>query len=83
MSKYFFGLHSGHLTTRAEKIAKRHGAWHINYTEPDGKRRGWFCCPSRWSPFDAAVARAVMADIDAAGGIDTFRRNPRGVRHED
>lgn len=28
MGKYFFGLHSGHLTAKAQKIAERHGADH-------------------------------------------------------
>jgi hypothetical protein len=72
MSEYMFGLHSGHLTARADTIAKRHGAWHVNYTEPRGKRRGWFACPNRGSPFDQAVAKRVREDIDRAGGIDAL-----------
>lgn len=72
MSEYFFGVHAGHLTAQADKIAKRHGAWHVNYTEPRGPRRGWFGCPNRGHPFDLAVAKAVFADIDAAGGIETL-----------
>ncbi len=75
MSEYFFGLHSGHLTAKADKIARRHGAWHDNYVEPGrGDKRGWFACPNRGSPFDQAIADAVMADIDAAGGIDALRK---------
>jgi hypothetical protein len=72
-----FGLHSGHLTAHAERIAKKHGAWHINYTEPRGQRRGWFACPNRGSPFDQRVSDAVWADIDAAGGIDALRKGKR------
>lgn len=73
MSEHFFGLHSGHLTARAHKIAARHGAEHINYTEPRGEKRGWFACPNLGYPFDDATARAVMDAIDAVGGIDALR----------
>lgn len=69
MSEYYFGLHKGHLTAKADKIAEKHGAWHVNFTEPRGERRGWFACPNLGAPFDGAVARAVMADVEAAGGI--------------
>ena len=75
--EYLFGLHSGHLTAAAEQIAARHGAWHVNYTEAHGERRGWFACPSRGAPFDQAIARAVMADIERAGGIECLRRDER------
>jgi hypothetical protein len=34
VSEYLFGLHNGHLTAAADQIAGRHGAWHVNYTEP-------------------------------------------------
>lgn len=74
MNEYMFGLHSGHLTAKADTIAKKHGAWHVNYTEPRGERRGWFACPNRGSPFDQATATAVMADIRAAGGIEALTR---------
>lgn len=74
MSEHFFGLHTGHLKARADKIAETHGAWHVNFTEPNGEKRGWFACPNRGSPFDQATACAVMAAIDEAGGIDTLRR---------
>jgi hypothetical protein len=72
MSEFNFGVHNGHLTARADTIARRHGAWHVNYTEPRGRRRGWFGAPNLGSPFDGAVARAVWADIDAAGGLDAL-----------
>lgn len=55
MSEYFFGVHRGHLTARADRIAARHGTCHTNYTEPRGIRRGWFSCPNRGSPFDGAT----------------------------
>lgn len=70
MSEYFFGLHNGHLTIRANQIAKRHGAWHVNFTEPGtGQRRGWFACRNRGNPLDEQIAEKVMQSIDAAGGI--------------
>lgn len=72
MSEFLFNLHSGHLTARADRIAKRHGAVHVNYTEPNGRRRGWFAGPNLGSPFDAALARAIADDIDSAGGLDAL-----------
>jgi hypothetical protein len=39
---FAFGRHCSHLTARADEIAHRHGAWHINSTDLDGTRRGWF-----------------------------------------
>ncbi len=69
---FCFGLYLGHLTARADAIARRHGAWHDNYTEPGtGIRRGWFGCPNRGPPFEGAIAKAVLADIEA-GGFDAL-----------
>lgn len=74
MSEFFFGCHSGHLNARADKIAQRHGASHHNHIEPGtGIRRGWFACDNRGWLHDEPVMKAVMADIDAAGGIDGLR----------
>ena len=75
VSEYVFGLHDGHLTAVADQIAGRHGAWHVNYTEPCGERRGWFACPNRGPSFYQVIARAVMAGIDRAGGIETLYRD--------
>jgi hypothetical protein len=69
MSEYSFGTHNGHLSRKASTIARKHGAWHTNYTEPNGQRRGWFGCVNRGSPFDEAIAKAVIADVDRAGGF--------------
>lgn len=69
MSEYYFGVHKGHLTAKADAIAKRHDARHVNYTEPDGRRRGWFECRNLGNPFDQRTAAAVLGDIDAAGGV--------------
>lgn len=74
---YIFGQHSGHLTTRATEIAARHGAEHINYTEPRGERRGWFVCPDLGRPFNEDTARAVLRDLDAEGGIESMRKGGR------
>jgi hypothetical protein len=75
VSEYLFGLHHGHLTAVADQIAGRHGAWHVNYTEPCGERRGWFACPNRGPSFYRVIASAVMADIDRAGGIEILYRD--------
>jgi hypothetical protein len=72
MSEHFFGLHSGHLTAKADKIAAKHGAWHTNHTEPRGERRGWFSCPNRGWPHDDQTAKAVLAEIDAMGGMEAL-----------
>jgi hypothetical protein len=77
MTMYHFGLHTGHLTRQAQRIAARHGANHTNYTEPNGERRGWFSCPNRGDAFNRATARAVAADITEIGGIDALRKGKR------
>jgi hypothetical protein len=66
MSEYLFGLHHGHLNRNADRIAKRHNAIHVNFTEPGtNRRRGWFAAANRGSPFDQAVADAIDEGIDA------------------
>lgn len=69
MSEHHFGLHRGHIDdAKADAIARRNGAWHVNYTDPGTReKRGWFCCRNLGFPFDRDTARAVMADIRAAG----------------
>ena len=74
MGEYFFGLHNGHLKAVADKIAKKHGVEHVNFTEPTGRERGWFAGPNRGEPFDSRLASVVMADIDKAGGIEALRK---------
>jgi hypothetical protein len=68
MSEYLFGLHRGHLTAKADKIAREHGANHVNYTEPRGEKRGWYSGPNRGEPFDGDLSRRVLEAVDAAGG---------------
>jgi hypothetical protein len=68
MSEHFFGLHRGHLPARADNIAQKFGAWHVNYTEPGtGILRGWFACPNRGQPFNGITAQQVVDAIVAAG----------------
>ena len=76
MSEFSFGLHYGHLTAKADQIARRHSAWHTNYTEPNGRKRGWFGCRNLGSPFDQATARAVLDDICDAGGFEALIKTP-------
>lgn len=69
MSEHCFGLGSGHLPRAADRIAREHGAYLVNYTEPRGEKRHWFSCPNRGFPFDERVAEAVMSALRAAGII--------------
>ena len=76
MSEYMFGLGVGHLSRRADKIARRHGAILINYCEPGCKcgygcngecpacKRHWFTGPNRGEPFNSDMARAVLAWVE-------------------
>ena len=63
MSEYFFGLGPKHLPKRIAKIAERHDAWLVNYTEPNGHKRHWFACRNMGEPFDSDRANKVMDDI--------------------
>lgn len=79
MSEYLFGLGRGHLTKKADRIARKHGVCLVNHTDPGcscgygcagectANRRHWFAGPNLGEPFDSRMARAVEADIDAAG----------------
>lgn len=72
MSEFFFGLGNGFVTAkvrdRLNRIAKRHGAWFVRYKEPGrGTWRYWLACPNRGNPFDQAIARAVLDDVEASG----------------
>jgi len=80
MSEYHFGLTriavSQRTATRLDRIARKHGA---NYTGPiklpGNDVCGWFSCPNRGQPFDAATASAVLADVAEAG--ITYPPEPR------
>lgn len=68
MSEFMFGSGPGHLTNSANEIAEKHDAWLVNYTEPRGEKRHWFATKNLGNPFDGATAKAVLADVEAAGG---------------
>lgn len=68
---FCFLLGAGHLPQRANKIARRHGAVLVNYTEPRGEKRHWFEAPNLGAPFDGATARAVADDLERAGLIES------------
>ncbi len=74
MSVTHFCAHLGHLTVAADRIAKKHGAWHINFTEPSGQRRGWFEAHNYGAPFDQRLANAVLDDILKAGGYEKLTK---------
>ena len=71
-SEYFFGLGPGHLGRREARIAQKHGATLVNYTDPQcvcgggcvmgecpGSRRHWFAGPNRGEPWDRRLAARV------------------------
>jgi hypothetical protein len=67
-SEYFFGGGSGHLPfTKVERIAQRHDAALVNYTEPTGEKRHWFATRNYGTPFNEATAKAVVGDLKKAG----------------
>jgi len=69
MGNFQFLLGQGHLPKKANKIAQKHGAELINYTEPNGNRRHWFAGPNKGNPFDAQLANDVTVDLRQAGII--------------
>ncbi len=62
MSQHMFGLYSGYLSAKLiKRVETKFPEVSVNnYTEPYGKKRGWFSGPNRGSPFDGAMAREVM-----------------------
>jgi len=78
MSEHFFLTGKGHLGKRADKIARKHGATLVNYTDPGcgcgygctgdcpENRRHWFACDNLGEPFNGATARAVECDLRQA-----------------
>jgi len=69
VSEHHFLTGPGHLPSRADKIARKHGATLTNHREPRGEQRHWFSCANRGYPFDRETERAVRADLEAAGLI--------------
>ncbi len=66
MSKFQFGLGSGHLPRAAARAAAQEGAQLVNYTEPRGEKRHWFEADNYGSPFDDELAKRVLAAVHAA-----------------
>jgi len=69
MSEFMFCLGPGHLPAAARRIARKHDAVLVNYTEPNGTRRHWFTADNLGEPFDSGRAKVVKADLVAAGLI--------------
>ena len=71
MSEYMFGV-SKQKPTRKQaatmrRVAKRHDATLIETTLPGTGYQRWYTTRNYGAPFDAATARAVYADLVAAG----------------
>ncbi len=64
MSEFHFLLGPGHLSEKADKIAKRHGATLVNYTEPNGEKRHWFAGVNLGHPFDKQLSAAIRKDLE-------------------
>lgn len=62
---YHFGMGQGHLPVRrTRKIAKKHGAELVNFTEPgSGVKRHWFNAVNDNNRF--VVAHDVLAELRA------------------
>lgn len=70
MRTFHFGLGQGHLPERrTQKIARKHGAELVNYTEPRGEKRHWFNAENLGEPFDSRRAREVLGELRSAGII--------------
>jgi hypothetical protein len=85
MSEFMFGAGSGWLPAKADKIAKKHGAYLVNYTDAQCKcgygckphtckasRRHWFGGPNYGAPFDSQLAHRVEDELVEAGIIQAF-----------
>lgn len=74
MSEYMFGAGRGELPVKireqADRIASRHGATLNAPTLPGDGPIYWFAALNRGEPFDSQTARAVYADLAAAGLLD-------------
>jgi hypothetical protein len=71
MSEFHFGSGNGRIDNemaeRIHEIAQRHDATFIAVTLPGDGPRYWFSAANLGSPFDQATAKAVTADLEAAG----------------
>ena len=74
-NEYLFGCADGWLGRQAAKIAKKHGATLVNYSDPGCRcghgcagtcpatMRHWFAAQNRGEPFDSTLAQKVLAEI--------------------
>lgn len=89
MSEYFFGLGRGKVADsirdRVDDICRAHNVAFVNPTMPGEGPRYWFAGPNRGEPFDKALRKAVMADLEAAGLVnpDGSLRSGRDEERED
>ncbi len=71
MSEYMFGSGRGDVPAakarKIDRIAQKHGAGFVNPTLPGDGPTAWFATRTRGEPFNGETARAVMADLEAAG----------------
>lgn len=67
MGDYCFGQGPGHLPEKADRIAQRHGAVLVNHIGQRAEARHWFSGPCRGEPRNSEMAKAVIADLRAAG----------------
>ena len=74
MAEFDFGVHNGHLKAKADRIAKKHGATHTNYTSPSGMKQGWFSIGTGDPQRAKRVEQAIEADIDQEGGLNALRK---------
>lgn len=70
---YTFGFRRGHLLAKADKIARRYGAVHLNVVD-GGTRISWFEVENCYPHVAAAREAKVWAAIDAAGGIEALEK---------
>lgn len=71
MSQFHFLAGRGRIGQRlgrqVDAVCRRHGADFTWATLPGDGPRYWASAPNYGAPFDAEVARAVRADLTAAG----------------
>lgn len=79
MNEYLFLLGPGHLPRSAARIAEKHGATLVNYTDPQCKcghgcapsacpasRRHWFAAANRGEPFNRTLSATLSTALAAA-----------------
>lgn len=68
MSEFMFAVNRGKLDVREverrEAIAEKHEVTFVYIKDPGQGYLSWFAGPNRGEPFDGALRRAVVADIE-------------------